>query len=85
MRGNSPQSADTSQSGIQPFDMGISKKKRKKQKQMGNSGYKRALIDPRPLHIPDGLLTSTLKELVGQIHGDFGRASVATGNVVCSK
>merc|ERR1712020_702896 len=41
--------------------------------------FKRALVDPRPLFLPDGLLTSALKELVGQIHGDFGRASITTG------
>ena len=57
-----------------------SKKKRKKQKQCNKPQFKRALIDPNPLYIPDNVLTATLKELVGQIHGDFGRASVATGN-----
>ena len=56
-----------------------SKKKRKKQKQCNKPQFKRALIDPNPLYIPDNVLTATLKELVGQIHGDFGRASVATG------
>ena len=56
-----------------------SKKKRKKQKQCNKPQFKRALIDPNPLYIPDNLLTATLKELVGQIHGDFGRASIATG------
>ena len=56
-----------------------SKKKRKKQKQCNKPQFKRALVDPNPLYIPDNLLTATLKELVGQIHGDFGRASIATG------
>jgi len=55
------------------------KKKRKKQLLYKSSGFKRALIDPQPLYISDNMLVNTLKDLVGQIHGDFGRASVATG------
>ena len=39
----------------------------------------RALQDPRPLDIPDGLLAATVKDLVQQIHGDFGRAAITTG------
>ena len=61
------------------------KKKRKKQTQYKpSSGIKRALIDPHPLYISDNVLVNTLKELVGQIHGDFGRASVATGKMIIS-
>ena len=57
------------------------KKKRKKQLLYKSSGFKRALIDPQPLYISDNMLVNTLKDLVGQIHGDFGRASVATGKI----
>ena len=56
-------------------------KKRKKQLYKSSPGFKRALIDPQPLYISDNMLVNTLKDLVGQIHGDFGRASVATGKV----
>lgn len=65
---------------IQSSEECVTKKKRKKQSQhKSKPGFKRALVDPRPLYLPDGVLTSTLKDLVGQIHGDFGRASVTTG------
>jgi len=33
----------------------------------------------RPLDIKDDVLVTTIKDLVEEIHGDFGRASVATG------
>ena len=39
----------------------------------------RAIQDSRPLDIPDGVLAATVKDLVQQIHGDFGRASITTG------
>jgi ribonuclease P/MRP protein subunit POP5 len=39
----------------------------------------RAIQDSRPLDIPDGVLAATIKDLVQQIHGDFGRASITTG------
>jgi len=56
------------------------KKKRKRNINNKTSpGFKRALIDLQPLHISDGVLVNTLKELVGEIHGDFGRAAVTTG------
>jgi len=35
--------------------------------------------NPKPLDIKDNILVSTIKDLVEEIHGDFGRASVATG------
>ena len=71
---------DTSQSVMQPFHEGIANHKRKNHSQnIITCGYKRALYNPKPLYIPDSLLTSTLKDIVGQIHGDFGRASVTTG------
>jgi ribonuclease P/MRP protein subunit POP5 len=62
---------------IQSSEECVTKKKQSQHK--SKPGFKRALVDPRPLYLPDGVLTSTLKDLVGQIHGDFGRASVATG------
>ena len=62
------------------LELSSNKKKRKKQLLYKSSpGFKRALIDPQPLYISDNMLVNTLKDLVGQIHGDFGRASVATG------
>ena len=80
------QSAESTECKIQLSEQGATKKKRKKQSQHKNKpGFKRALVDPRPLYLPDGLLTSTLKELVGQIHGDFGRASVTTGRIMILK
>ena len=64
------------------MELSSNKKKRKKHLQYKSSpGFKRALIDPQPLYISDNMLVNTLKELVGQIHGDFGRASVATGKI----
>ena len=39
----------------------------------------RAIQDSRPLDIPDGVLAATIKDLVQQVHGDFGRASITTG------
>ena len=66
--------------GSQTKELHSQKKKRLKLNEYNvKFGLRRALTDPRPLHIPDGLLSATLKELVGQIHGDYGRASVATG------
>merc|ERR1712156_895667 len=63
-----------------PFVQLSNKKKRKRNtNNKTSSGFKRALIDPQPLHISDGVLVNTLKELVGEIHGDFGRAAVTTG------
>ena len=77
---NQLQSPSNPQTGHQSLETNISKKKRKKELQCNRKPkFKRALIDPRPLFIPDSFLTSTLKDLVGQIHGDFGRASVTTG------
>ena len=65
-----------------PIELSVTKKKRKKQTQYKASPkFKRALIDPQPLYISDGLLINTLKDIVGEIHGDFGRASVATGKI----
>ena len=64
------------------LELSSNKKKRKKQLlYKSSSGFKRALIDPQPLYISDNMLVNTLKDLVGQIHGDFGRASVATGKI----
>jgi len=39
----------------------------------------RALQDPRPLDIPDGVLALAVKDIVEHLHGDFGRAAVTTG------
>ena len=62
------------------FGQASNKKKRKRSvNNKTSTGFKRALIDPQPLHISDGVLVNTLKELVGEIHGDFGRAAVTTG------
>jgi len=62
------------------FGQASNKKKRKRSIiNKTTTGFKRALIDPQPLHISDGVLVNTLKELVGEIHGDFGRAAVTTG------
>ena len=76
------ESAESFERNIHSAEQGVPKKKRRKQSQHKNKlMFKRALVDPRPLFLPDGLLTSTLKELVGQIHGDFGRASITTGTL----
>ena len=47
----------------------------------------RALQDPKPLDIPDGMLANAVKDVVQAIHGDFGRASVTTGlrTIYCNK
>ena len=80
------QHAESCESKIQSSEQGLTKKNRKQQSQHKNKPwFKRALVDPRPLYLPDGLLTSTLKDLVGQIHGDFGRASVTTGTLLILK
>lgn len=39
----------------------------------------RAYQDPRPLDIPDGVLAAAVKDIVEQMHGDFGRAAITTG------
>lgn len=39
----------------------------------------RAFQDAKPLNIPDGNLADAVKDLVQQIHGDFGRAAVTQG------
>ena len=67
--------------GNQSKEEGTRKRHSDSRKFSSNSGFKRALIDPRPLLIPDGLLAATLKDLVGQIHGDFGRAAVTVGKI----
>ena len=49
-------------------------------KKNNSSQFKpRAYQDPRPLDIPDGQLALAVKDIVEQIHGDFGRASITTG------
>ena len=77
------QPADNLDSRNLPFELSVTKKKRKKQTHYKASHkFKRALVDPQPLYISDGLLINTLKDIVGEIHGDFGRASVATGKIM---
>ena len=49
-------------------------------KKNNSSQFKpRAYQDPRLLDIPDGQLALAVKDIVEQIHGDFGRASITTG------
>ena len=52
-----------------------------------NQSIPKALQDPRPLDIPDGVLVQAIKDIVENIHGDFGRASVTTGlrTIYCNK
>ena len=46
---------------------------------------KRSLCDPKPLKFNDGHLSNAVKDIVSQIHGDFGRASVTIGTSPLNK
>ena len=52
-----------------------------------NPSIPKALQDPRPLDIPDGVLAQAIKDIVENVHGDFGRASITTGlrTIYCNK
>ena len=39
----------------------------------------RAHIDPSPLFIPNDVLAQSIKDVVQDLHGDFGRAAITTG------
>ena len=43
---------------------------------------KRSLCDPKPLSFHDGHLSNAVKDVVSQIHGDFGRASITIGTSI---
>lgn len=56
------------------------KKKKKGQKLKHHSAVKkRSLCDPKPLLLNDGQLSQAIKDIVLQMHGDFGRAAVTMG------
>ena len=60
------------------------KKKKKGQKMKHHSAVKkRSLCDPKPLLLNDGQLSNAIKDIVLQIHGDFGRAAVTMGKDTC--
>ncbi len=48
-------------------------------KQYGGRLKPRVHRDPRPLDVPDGVLSEAVKDVVQKIHGDFGRAAITTG------
>ena len=54
-------------------------KKKKKRGQKMKPVKKRSLCDPKPLEITDFQLSNAIKDIVLQIHGDFGRAAVTMG------
>ncbi len=59
------------------------KKKKKGQKLKHHSAVKkRSLCDPKPLMLNDGQLSNAIKDIVLQIHGDFGRAAVTMGKII---
>lgn len=53
--------------------------KKKKRLKLNASLKRRSLCDPNPLALTDGQLSNAIKDVVTQIHGDFGRASVTMG------
>ena len=59
-------------------DEGEPKKKKKRGHKM-KPVKKRSLCDPKPLEITDFQLSNAIKDIVLQIHGDFGRAAVTMG------
>jgi len=44
-----------------------------------NDVFNETTANARPLDIKDDILVNAIKEVVEEMHGDFGRASVATG------
>ena len=55
------------------------KKKKRGQKMLLKPVKKRSLCDPKPLEVTDCQLSNAIKDIVLQIHGDFGRAAVTMG------
>jgi hypothetical protein len=53
--------------------------KKKKRPKLAEAARKRSLCDPRPLEFNDGHLAAAVKDIVEQIHGDFGKAAVTIG------
>ncbi len=59
------------------------KKKKKGQKLKHHLAVKkRSLCDPKPLLLNDGQLSQAIKDIVHQMHGDFGRAAVTMGKTI---
>ena len=52
---------------------------KKKKKKLKPPVKKRSLCDPKPLAFNDAHLSNAIKDIVLQIHGDFGRAAVTMG------
>lgn len=54
----------------------------KKKKKLDFASRKRSLCDPKPLDFNDSHLSNAVKDIVTQIHGDFGRAAVTIGKEI---
>ena len=66
---------------LQQSNENISSEKKKKKKIKVQTVKKRSLCDPNPLRFNDGHLSNAIKDIVLQIHGDFGRAAVTMGEL----